>query len=509
MTHIHHPLSLTIILLSYACCLPSLAAVSPLATADAYTFTRPAVTNAVKGLVMGDAGDYGVMRYEDIAWLDEAAMERRYLSSRNGSSPQSITNDLDNVRTNTAQNLYQIGSHNTVLPISHMIAPECELSEQIRVMRHANGTDNTTNQYVVWHWSLATNRYSFATNFITQVMTNGQVNVFTNMVWYNPTFTSNNIPEQVTSSTNRIETADFCTVSNLITFAEDKEFVRHRMLTEEYSIRGPYARAPVTNLYGIIRRMNRTVPIEASASVSATNATYVSYSRHNGVESPPYTYKTSYTSYSVDVYGSETYLDRQYKDGDNWEHDDDYPKEDSQMSRHTTIPDNLDMVLRVGSIADHVVMRNAGTPRVKSAQAFALMSCQDRYVRYASHSISTGSGTAVDIETNGWWRGEVMVPIGTATRRSSASGYLELELTVDTAVYSQAANACGVPFLGAAAEPDMPSAGTPDWSNTTETERYKETSVHSSDDLVVSIEDIFVVLNLSPSTKLSTWSEYE
>lgn len=55
--------------------LAAAAASSPIAGTNDFTFTRVTYTN-ISGTVMGDAGDYRSMRYEDLAWLQEAVEER-------------------------------------------------------------------------------------------------------------------------------------------------------------------------------------------------------------------------------------------------------------------------------------------------------------------------------------------------------------------------------------------------------------------------------------------------
>ena len=55
--------------------LAAAAASSPIAGTNDFTFTRVTYTN-ISGTVMGDAGDYRAMRYEDLAWLQEAVEER-------------------------------------------------------------------------------------------------------------------------------------------------------------------------------------------------------------------------------------------------------------------------------------------------------------------------------------------------------------------------------------------------------------------------------------------------
>lgn len=55
--------------------LAAAAASSPIAGTNDFTFTRVTYTN-ISGTVMGDAGDYRTMRYEDLAWLQEAVEER-------------------------------------------------------------------------------------------------------------------------------------------------------------------------------------------------------------------------------------------------------------------------------------------------------------------------------------------------------------------------------------------------------------------------------------------------
>lgn len=56
------------------------AATTPLASASDYYFTVPGTSNIV-GKVMGDGGDYKLVRQEDIAWLREAVAERRGMAA--------------------------------------------------------------------------------------------------------------------------------------------------------------------------------------------------------------------------------------------------------------------------------------------------------------------------------------------------------------------------------------------------------------------------------------------
>lgn len=67
----------TVTSLLAALCLPALSATSPIASTNDYVFTRvTAMGTNVAGVVMGDGGDYGAMRFEDLAFLHEAAAER-------------------------------------------------------------------------------------------------------------------------------------------------------------------------------------------------------------------------------------------------------------------------------------------------------------------------------------------------------------------------------------------------------------------------------------------------
>lgn len=56
-------------------------AASPLASTNDYVFTRVTRPELIRGVVMGDGGDYRAMRYEDLAFLIEAWREREALAA--------------------------------------------------------------------------------------------------------------------------------------------------------------------------------------------------------------------------------------------------------------------------------------------------------------------------------------------------------------------------------------------------------------------------------------------
>lgn len=66
---------LAIGLLLYACCNIASGATSPLATTNDYYYIQPKTTN-ICGRVMGENGDYRLVRAEDIAFINEAWAER-------------------------------------------------------------------------------------------------------------------------------------------------------------------------------------------------------------------------------------------------------------------------------------------------------------------------------------------------------------------------------------------------------------------------------------------------
>lgn len=467
-----------------AAALPAAAATSPLASASDYAFTHPAVTNAIRGIVLGDTGGYATLRYEDVAFLLEAETERDYLTRQSVSSNQFAEVSTS---TNTVLKTPQITSRNIQLEpiLARFLATNCEVSTSARIV-------TLTNVYPIGSWSSPTNVYPGATNYICQVMTNGVTDVYTNTL---PQFASNILVRATV--TNQTSYADFCMSSHVTTLKEDAK-VRRGNGGNVALFTGPYSKSQMREYFGLIRSMRRKVPTGGGSNLAETDNAI----RISSGSSSTTTNLTTSSEYYAYILKNRDAEDNQTRTGDTWSSDTGYPSDVTTFSKTFTIPQSLPM--RIVTDLSDILITHGNHIRANVADVFALVSASYRRDLDSYHTIQSGTVTDVNVETNLY--GEVMIPVGQATRQSGHPT-LTLTINVPTSIYQSAADELGFPFIGEPYNPSLPSVGTAQWDTDGST-RHKKTMQRAIESYTASIT-LFYILHLNPKTKLQSWSEYD
>ena len=272
--------------------LAAAAASSPIAGTNDFTFTRVTYTN-ISGTVMGDAGDYRTMRYEDLAWLNEAIEERlafthdrfdfttnapnlctrwefgRWDAGETNGTKASIQAFVDGM-TQTVARAWAVT--NLFLPIGVRLDPAGSRHMDERVIK--------TGQ-LAWLFSSPTNelvtspkvlmppdRYAQTSvvdrtelvvsvtqrlEFVRHALTNGTEEVHTNKVYYLAT----NRVRHVSTNLWSASTLDLCAKSGRFAFAD----------AHDVRLSGLFRSSSITNAYRMVREANRPV-----VNLYATNA---------------------------------------------------------------------------------------------------------------------------------------------------------------------------------------------------------------------------------------------
>lgn len=475
-----------------------LAAASPLLTGDDYIFTHPGRTNLISGTVMGDEPVQGhpmTMRYEDIAFLNEAVAERAFLFDATKTS-----NDLERVATSTNTVFdvpYISGVSFPEFPADLALASEDDISTGPRVISAENYLVTTIEVASVWSdWS--TNAYTHATNFITQVMTNGTTDVWTN--FWSSSFASNRLDRQI-SETNVLDFADLCMKTNVISLSMSG-WIRELMGREgQLKLRGLYSKSQITNLYAAVRACRLSLPHDGSVYYSSkANATRShsvasedgSYSQtENVTRQYPYIFLTR----------SENTEDRQYKSGDEWVQYPGYPRNSFSKNYDRTVPNSIVAYARPRD--QYVLTFKTDTPRISGAYAFANINVG--YSRRIYSSRSTADGEVIDVDESKYENGNVMVPIGEATIGRDEDDRVAIVVNVPTDVYKTAADSSGVTFVRPDHEPELPPTKGPAAWYETGNERVLSTHKSVIEEFSSGEPNIWLILKFRPKTTLSDW----
>lgn len=515
MTIIRHPLSLIISLLSYACCLSLYAAVSSLATADEYVFTRPALTNNIHGIVCGDTTNcYGTLRYEDEAWLNEAYAERSYLASTHLRTTNEWHDIQQNLKTNPAA-AFKPTPYITRPPVFE--DAELFLDPNLQPISTPKKIDNLTNTYEALEWVVPTNQYHSATNYIRQTMTNGMVNVWTNLpatyvsnvvkaVYYigrdlNGLIVTNGqkVADWNRVTTNVVTLYDMLFPTNVVTLADTRQYAE--LTKTRGGLNFWYSKYLVTNLYSMTRFARLTTPRTISTVYPMTNAT--EFIRSSSEETTNRV--TTSTSFSAEFTHSVLSEDHQTRYGEDWVSDDGSPTNRFWSYGSYIKPDNLTLKL-VTNIPYEVSRFKYDRSRISCADVF--LSVHSTHEKRIRSSYSTQDGYKYAINTNVITHGWSIVPVGIANSTSPTNGYETLEVNVDPSALINGCETAGVPFFTETYVPPLPDAGEAEWLEDGN-KREKVTEQYCLESLFIYFDTPIVILHLNPKTKLSTWSEYE
>lgn len=515
MTIIRHPLSIIISLLSYACCLSLYAAVSPLATADDFAFTRPALTNNIHGIVCGDTTNcYGTLRYEDEAWLNEAYAERSYLASTHLRTTNEWHDIQQNLKTNPAA---------AFKPTPYIFRPpvfedvELFLDPNLQPISTPKKIDNLTNTYEALEWVMPTNEYHSATNYIKQTMTNGMENVWTNLP---ATYVSNVVKSvyyigrdinglivtngQEVADWNRVTTNvvtlyDMLFPTNVVTLADTRQYAE--LTKTRGGLNYWYSKYLITNLYAITRFARRTTPMTINAIYPQTNAT--EYIRSSSDESTANTATAS--SISAEFSHEIRFQDRETRYGDDWVKDDGYPTNRIWNFGYYVKPGNLRLKL-LTNIPYEVSRFKYDRSRISCAEVF--LQIESTHTRTARSAYTNNEGWGYMTNTTSHSFGSALVPVGKATPTSPTNGVETLEINIAPSVLINGCQVAGVPSFDQGYVPPLPEAGNPTWYEDGNS-RVRETDQYCYEQLGIVIYRIIAILHLNPKTKLSNWSEYE
>ena len=461
-----------------------LAALTALSSTNAYTFASPAVGTAIRGVVMSDSGDYGGMRYEDIAWLTEAAAERDWLFGRPDAT------EADFFRATSPSNAVlpsvRIARYELPLPAAKALKNVGEISDEPRLI------------HIGTNWTQAvmrptTNDYAHAPTYIIQSMTNGTTDVWTN-VW-SSTFRSNTLYR--TTVTNAAALADFCMTTGVVSMADDGPF----------KLQGPYSKTVLTNLYATIRRMRHSVPMPSQYDQSSlSNGVERFYYDNQDGNKTVTTNRTSGYFYKVKASHEQTYRDDQYLDGGTWRSNPSYPR---TSWAKLNIADRLSgETFGVPSMTLNLaVYTNSASPRITKALSFASALISRHVQRESYHT--TATGTQNDENTYLDEQAQVMIPLGEATARRGNGPWLEFGVPANFDAVGHAVSLCDWQLPTDSYIPNLPDVGTPSYRNTDSTHRQKLAYQYALEELTVTVSDVLFIIIVNPSTKLSTWSEYD
>lgn len=507
---------LTIIILgSSAAVLTAAAATSPLASASDYYFTAPALTNNIRGKVMGDSGDYGIFRSEDLAFIAEAIAEREALFNGTGSQA-SWTNHISSI-TNGANRLDSLEINPISITIDcPVMNPDNDLSEAIRILEPATNTIAYTNNqsYLSAKWMFETNHVRYA-----QIMTNGVEDVYTNQFEF-MSFTN----YHVVVWSNALGEADLCTTDYLYPFPSPRNLVpnlqnspsgnqkSHYYYGGEGTHPGDptYSKGQLTNLYALVRGIKRTRP-RVITQLYPTNFVSVTFEKRYG-DTDPANWTDGETistnSYQVDfkIENDRSHYEKKYIDTS-----EDNPHEHGDPTDyfHSRLiePQVTRIVFSSGVLKS--VNTTGGVERVKKAHVFAC--CSATYSQYNQTTWSTTNSATFfpTFATN--LTKTVMIPLGTATPMNVESyDFVCLGMEFDNAAIlaKDALELCGYPSLtyrqyssnyldGQA--PERIQLGTDYYM----TEFFQ----YCSDTLMLSPLKYYAVLEFEPRTTLESWKE--
>ena len=524
--------------------LAAAAASSPIAGTNDFTFTRVTYTN-ISGTVMGDAGDYRTMRYEDLAWLNEAIAERlaftgdyfdfttnapnlctrwefgRWGAGETNGTKASIQAFVDGT-TQTVARAWAVT--NLFLPIGVRLDPAGGRKinrygnmdgRVVKTGQLAGLFSSPTNELVTSPTvGRITGRYD-QTNvvdrtelvfsvtqrleFVRHALTNGTEEVHTNKVYYLAT----NRVRHVSTNLWSASTLDLCAKSGRFAFAD----------AHDVRLSGLFRSSSITNAYRMVREANRPVVNLYATNVPPSSMSHAhKTTQHSAVptESDPWdglymwdTYKNSVSETITNkniflkvlgyaVRTRKTYRYRKYdrEDGEELELDEVVDEYD-YLDVHTPIaPDGLHVTapFRLSAVT---AGGREGSSRVSGGDFFLVASVRGSVERFerdeTTVEMAVTNAVAIvpvsaEIDLGGDPRDKAVFRVG---------GDL-------TEILWTAADAAGIRMptsLGGLDAPSPPSLGEDEGSASSG--RYY--------DLYVDPKYVIGVLRLDPTTKLEGW----
>lgn len=424
-----------------------LAISSPLSSAKDYHFLRPP-TNSIHGLIIGENGDCGVMRFEDIAFLTEAINERSLCVK-----PQTLTRFTDalgRMTNNLALPVIRNMAFN--LPLSDYLAPENTLSEFPQEI--SNIVFVATN----YLWQTGYEPYC-RTNLIYQTMRDGSLNVYTN-IWNR--FFSNHW-ERVVTTNYHGSSAEWCLEDGIL----KPWIISNRCINgSEWKLKEFYTKADITNLYSVVGSLQRTYPRAVDPYLTTTNLNAQvkrEILRDSGSVST--NYLVSSVTWMIQHEAEDAYYNSQYRDTEgSWESVDGYPTNTFYRMSFEGVPTRLRYLLKTGipSIADTYGM--AGNHRITKIDIFAEVNFSYYSVSSADASGKESIVNSTNIQT------AVILPIpgNFVVRDTEDQDTISYVIDIDSPydyVFLPAYNETLLPLVQYETMPDLPDPLSPEWDN--------------------------------------------
>lgn len=467
---------------------------SPYSTIDDFAFTRPLFTNLIKGVVMGDfSNSYSTVRYEDMAFLEEAFRERAISTVQ--MSHESFTNMVS--ATNSTLTSAIIQSPRSYL-IETMLDPDLVLSDKPRVIYStANDINNTTNLIVkIKMPNLLTNDFDHI-EFITQQMKSGETDIFTNK--FSEAFKSNIYDWARTSfTTNYFDFIDFCT-TGVVSYISDNPYVKSNLLLNPPPTTPLLmSKKAIQNRFELMRLSNRPSPIQGSAELE--NIVSDSIVKQND-ENPVHWTHTN-NVYRVYVNCNKSYFRRQFKTDEGWVEDGD-PSESSGSINDSDIPDLSQVTVNTWLPFD--VLRYKLNSRTRFDYVDVYSSADIEYFKLAHswHSTPEGSTTDTYIDTN--YTATVVFPCGRYENfEATTNDMMTVKINLSNQ-YQEICSLSGIDYLTPDSSAALPKVGTPEWKGDDE-QRIMETYQTISEGLNIKPSGTaYLFFHLTPKSTLPGW----
>lgn len=487
-------------------------ATSPLATASDYVYAKPAISNAIKGVIMSQSGDYSTMRYEDIAFLREALAERNFLFG--GST---------NVYLTYLSHPYYAGEYafnGTESPLSSVrdfsyngmakgLSPKSSLLQNPCVVPadSSNAFDIARfNMFPGGLGNLGDNAFTNATvstvafsNSAVTVSVTNSVEGVSNYLWRASRYLDLNprdycvIPPGCIVYPGTAEISPFFDGGNTTPFSQRDLW--------SYLVWGPYTQKALTGLYSIVAALKHSLPVYANLDYD--KATSVTARYYDYPDMSPYeTVSTSSVvgvTYEIQAYHGESVYYRidHENPSRNTGYDDHY-----KSSAETSVSESpLEIVTGIPGVTPGGTNTSAF---VYQAFGFAYVSCDYLATERSEWSNSgTNANSSVSSRTNATVR--AMVPLGELSI-SSATNHLTFTSTQSLSDICKIAwSVTGLPELKAYKSfPDLPPYPSPGWrwENDTGTSVEQIVNLDANEYFSMILENFYVIYSIAPKSAI-------
>lgn len=202
-----------------------------------YKYSIPCMTNNIKGVVMGPKGDYAQVRSEDIAWINEAFLERAYFCNKNLITSSRKTRDYPTLANVPKIELSLLNNYSFYDFDVGLIS---DISDFYYIYDYEYGT-NITHATTLSHSKQKKNTTH------TQTMTNGTINTYVNTHYVTTTITNTVATTNLFAKSNYINllATNYC----FTTMNSAKDIYRSDWINK----------TAITNAYATINKMRRWI----------------------------------------------------------------------------------------------------------------------------------------------------------------------------------------------------------------------------------------------------------